>query len=93
MKTQAECWQALLDGKTLMGADKHSKLTMKNGWLVNVESETRSGFSLSCPEDWSIKPETKMITKEQLLKAVDHIHHCSFGLDREQKKESLWSRL
>lgn len=70
MKTQAECWKALLDGKTLThkGYLRDCKLD-SIGNLVN-DRGNKIAFSFDAPENWSIKPETKTITKKEFEKAI-----------------------
>ena len=63
MKTQAECWQALLDGESLI----RGAVEVRNhqGFLVNHKNE-RVKYYFYESSLWSIKPETKTITKDQL---------------------------
>ncbi len=68
MKTQAECWQAVLDGKTL-ASERWADVHLKDGLLVNNAGKN-IGYTFLDPEEWSIKPETKTVTEEQLKEAM-----------------------
>ena len=85
MKTQTECWQALLDGKTLVRS---------TGWQVKLvdggqvdETGKYQNYSFGCYKEWSIKPETKTITKEQLSEAY---RQTKVG---DLLVEIMWSKL
>ena len=58
MKSQADCWQALLDGKTLVKRNADNEVTLRNGTAID---QFGGEWSLSSPEVWEVKePKAKM---------------------------------
>lgn len=64
MKSQAECYQALLDGKTLIWGSREVRLINGN---QSDNSDYLADWSFSDPSDWSIKKESKKVTLYKFL--------------------------
>ena len=56
MKTQEECWKALLDGKTLVNINNR-EVKLRDGQARTEEGDTAQ---FTFPKIWSIKEEPKM---------------------------------
>ena len=76
MKTQQECWEALIAGKTLVnvyGSCSFSgiKVKLTGGFARNVEGSIDNNFSFSNPDWWEVY-EPKY-TMEQIKKAYNDV--------------------
>ena len=69
MKNQSQCYQALLNGKTLING-KGMESKMVNGFNETFidGKETILVHTYANYWEWEVKPETKTITKEDLAK-------------------------
>ena len=88
-KTQAEIWQALLDGKKVTHRlFDAAYICLLNGFLVDNDGQKRDP-SLYSPQDWSIynEPKPKKILKPFLLKFSCSSVGINFCENEEQAKE------
>ena len=57
MKNQAECWKAILEGKTLVNERRTEEVILKDG---QAQGQNGIIWDFYIPESWSIKKEIKM---------------------------------
>lgn len=56
MKTQQECWEALIAGEVLVDERDDQELRLVNGFVCELDKQVGQPFIN--PEHWSIKPKT-----------------------------------
>ena len=77
MKTQADRWQALIDGETLVSESGETVVTLMDGRAVDKYG---AKWNLDTDDWWSIK--TKTITRKQLTCAMNMAPTLSLVWDK-----------
>ena len=91
MKTQADCWQATLEGKTLIKRNADNEVTLRNGFAIDQFGDE---WNFSSPEVWEIKEKSK--NNPQIQRAMELTNQTGMvewvDVDKE-KVSGIFSRI
>ena len=86
--TQADCWRAILDGKTLVNEKGNKAKLSKDGKARNIQN--RIDYNFVCPEYWEILEEAVMYCKFK-VQIGDRVEISDFyyTVDEDDYKEFI----